>query len=153
MELCLVQHGLAKSAEEDPDRALTAQGIEQTELLAPVIEKISGLGVVWHSGKKRAQQTAEIILNNLDRKPELRRVDGLAPNDDPHIIYKKVETSRENILIVGHLPHLARLAALVLGGDADRQVVEIQNSGILCLSNDPGPWRVRWYVVPWLLEG
>jgi len=54
-----------------------------------------------------------------------------------------------DLLLVGHRPHLARLAGLLLCGDAGREPVNVQNSGIVCLEkSDQGTWSVRWILTP-----
>ena len=64
MKLYLVQHGEAKSKDEDEKRPLTDQGRQGVERVAAFLK---GAGVetkrVIHSGKLRAEQTAEILAN------------------------------------------------------------------------------------------
>jgi len=55
-------------------------------------------------------------------------------------------------MIVGHLPFLGRLAALLLTGNADKEVVAFQFGCVVCLNgDDAGRWKLEWMMVPKLL--
>ncbi|MCK4829093.1 phosphohistidine phosphatase SixA, partial [bacterium] len=54
----------------------------------------------------------------------------------------------KSLMIVGHLPHLSRLAGLLLTGDPENQVVEFINSGVVCLTGQDKQWTLSWAVVP-----
>lgn len=116
MRLYLVQHGEAKSEAEDPDRPLTDRGAAHVREVA---DRATAAGLVAvdrivHSGKTRARQTAEAWGERLGIKVEEQ--DGLAPNDDASIWARRLTGG--NLMLVGHLPHLANLTALLLGADA-----------------------------------
>ena len=153
MRLYLVQHGLAKSKSEDPERPLTDQGIAETMKMA---EFSSNSGVVhptniYHSGKTRAKQTAEILAEQLKLElPEkVLPSTGLAPLDEPAIWADKLEKMADDIMLVGHLPHLAKLSARLLVKDENKAIVKFRNSGIVCLDrDDEGVWSLSWVVVP-----
>ena len=55
-------------------------------------------------------------------------------------------------MIVGHLPFLGRLAALLLTGNADKEVVAFQFGCVVCLNGDDEVrWKLEWMMVPKLL--
>ena len=83
MNLLLVQHGEAKTEAEDPERSLTDAGAEATRRMA-TWAAASGLRVdrIQHSGKRRAEQTAEILAEILNPAKRVIAVPGLKPNDD-----------------------------------------------------------------------
>lgn len=62
MKLYLVQHGEALSKEQDTKRSLSEQGRREVERMANFLAT-AGVRVarICHSGKLRAQQTAEIL--------------------------------------------------------------------------------------------
>ena len=66
MKLYLVQHGEAKSEKEDPDRSLTDRGTAEIRAVAEAAKR-AGLkpAQIYHSGKTRAQQTADILADAL----------------------------------------------------------------------------------------
>ena len=149
MEVYLVQHGEAAPESADPERALTARGRADVERVARAPAR-AGLAVsaVHHSGKLRARQTAEILASFLVPSPGVLETPGLGPNDDPAEAARLVETAREPALIVGHLPHLSRLASLLLLRDAEREVVAFRTGALVCLSGDAGGWRLRFLLTP-----
>ena len=85
MNLYLVQHGEAKTKAEDPDRALTDTGkklSEKTACFAAEQARVS-VDAVFHSGKIRAQETAEIMATYLFPAKGVSEEKDLSPNDDP----------------------------------------------------------------------
>jgi len=154
MYVYLVQHASAMSEHENPERPLTDKGFFDAKKVAAFIAagKSIAIGDVMHSGKLRARQTAEILAGRLHPTRSFRESDGLNPMDDPAVWAKRLESKNDDIMLVGHLPHLGRLASLLLGRSADTMTVEFKNAGMLCLgSEEPGNWTVRWMIVPGLL--
>ena len=150
MKLYLIQHALAKSKEEDPERGLTDEGIASTKRISEYFGKMSpNIHVIWCSAKERARQTAKILAESLNIKDRILEHTGLAPNDVVENIMKKLEKiQRNNIAMVGHLPHLSRLASKLLTGSENLEVVQFINSGIACLERDESVWRVVWVITP-----
>lgn len=152
MKLYLVQHGKAKSKDQDPDRPLTAEGrhdVEAVMLLMTRYGAITGTRVL-HSGKLRAAETARLIGAKLDLEP--READGLQPLDEPAIWADRAMDDGEDTVLVGHMPHLERLAARLLCGDDDAGVVRFANGGVVCLRETDGEWALEWSVPPSLVR-
>ncbi len=151
MRLYLVQHGEAKPETEDPQRPLAEVGQQAVERVA---RHAAHAGVrpqvIFHSGKLRAQQTAEVLAGHLqpERGPEMQS--GLNPNDDLTLAAELARDATDDLMLVGHLPHLSRLASLLLVNNADAQPVRFQMGGIVCLERDtPGSrWLLRWMLTP-----
>lgn len=152
MDFFLVQHGAAHAEQEDPARPLTDRGQREVERVARAAARL-GLGVsqIDHSGKLRAQQTAEILATHLKPPHGLRHRTGLAPMDDPAIARQAVEQAAEPTMLVGHLPHLSRLASLLLVADGSKEVIAFRMGGIVCLGREQGQWRLRWILTPELV--
>jgi phosphohistidine phosphatase len=153
MLLYLVQHGKAKTEEEDPERPLTDEGRREVEAVMVLMLRAGAVTAsrVLHSGKLRAGETANIIGTKLDADTE--EADGLGPGDDPQVWATRLRDSNRDTVLVGHLPHLARLASLLLAGDAGASTVEFVNGGVVCLHrNDDGAWGLRWAVTPSLVH-
>jgi phosphohistidine phosphatase len=150
MELYLMQHGEAEPEEVDPARPLTPLGREEVARVARVARKMGvRVGLILHSGKLRALETAEILARELGPEIEVRQADGLAPKDDPRAVLPAIEASSQNLVLVGHLPHLSRLASLLLIGDPGREVVAFRMGALVALERDSaGAWKVRWIVPP-----
>ena len=149
MLLFLVQHGAATTEEENPDRPLTERGIAD---VAHVVRAATELGVVTvdrvvHSGKTRARQTADAWGRALAVPVE--PADGLAPLDDPMIWATRLARSDApaTAMLVGHLPHLARLAGLLVVGEPERQPIVFRPGGLVGLESGAGGWTV-WLMLP-----
>ena len=108
MRVYLVQHGEAKSKEEDPQRPLrekgTADVVKVADLLAPLGLTVRG---IWHSGKARAAQTAQLLAAAVTATEGVTRRDDMSPNDPVEPLQKAVESSDGDVMLVGHLPFMA----------------------------------------------
>lgn len=153
MRVYLMQHGKPVSKEEDPTRPLSDQGKDEVGRVGEFLRK-SGLEVqeAFHSGKTRARQTAQIMLSQLDPGLEPTEKAGLSPMDDVKEIASQIRGADKDLFIAGHLPHLGKLASLLVAGDETVPVVRFQQGGVLCLEKDEeGAWSVAWMVVPEIL--
>jgi len=149
MALYLVQHGLSLPKDQDPEQGLSPEGIEATERIAGVAK---GYGVriarIFHSGKKRAHETAQIFQDALCPSSEMLQREGLKPLDDVTAIAADV-SNLENCMIVGHLPFMARITSYLVVETVDKSVFKFQNSGIVCLEKEDQPgWFIKWTLMP-----
>lgn len=141
----LVRHGEAVSAHVDPERPLSASGrAEVADLARAAFERGVQVSEIRHSGILRAQQTAEILARYLNPPGGVRQTPGITPEDDPYIAKAELDLADEPMLLVGHLPHLARLSSLLTGG---RQVEFSPATLVCCAKNDAG-WKIEWRMVP-----
>jgi phosphohistidine phosphatase len=147
MRIYLVQHGESKSEEEDPQRHLTDKGIAEVRHVVNFLRPLElVVDTVWHSGKTRAQQTGELLAEVL-RARLVQRV-GLGPKD------QVVATKEGNLMIVGHMPFLGKLAAVLVTGSEENEIVEFQFGSVVCLEcRDDVKWKVAWMITPALLHG
>lgn len=144
--LYLMQHGLAVDKKENSKRPLSKQGIEQTEAIATQMYNAEiKISAIFHSGKLRALQTAEIIANTLGID-FISATDNLSPNDDTSLIVNSLTT--DQALYVGHLPHMEKLASHLVIGDSKQKVVQFQNSAVACLIKHESNYLIRWYLTP-----
>lgn len=154
MRVYLAQHGLAKEKSEDAERPLSDQGREDMARVAgflSLFEKPRPERIV-HSGKLRAEQTAEMFAEGWGNLPVERALD-LDPNADPSIWSAHLASMSGDVMLVGHLPHLQRLAGLLLCSDAEREVVRFRNAGVVCLEKKEQAWSVCWQINPTLFYG
>ena len=150
MFLYLVQHAEAKKEEVDPSRSLSEKGQQNIQKTSMFFAK-QGLKVnkIFHSRKLRARQTAEILADHLNPENGVSERDGLAPLDDPNIWRERLKSVPEDIILVGHLPHLARLASLLVCGSEKTDVISFHMAGIVCLERvDTGAYTFQWMVTP-----
>jgi len=153
MHFYLVQHGAAKPESEDPERPLTDEGRRTVEKMAAWLV-LAGVSVdrIEHSGKLRARQTAEILSIRLNPPEGTHQVAGLSPNDDVRPTVSRLEKETKNLMLVGHLPHLSRLVARLIGFSADRTIVQFRMGGVVRIDrNETGDLVIVWAVVPELL--
>ena len=150
MALFLVQHGTSVPKEIDPESPLTDDGRDTVERIArdAAGHKIE-VDLIKHSGKTRARQTAEIMAYFLKPPGGIQEVSGLDPLDDVALAAKSIAGS-ENVMLVGHLPFMERLASYLISGSPDRTVVKFQNGGIVRLDRAPETrvWFIKWTLMP-----
>jgi phosphohistidine phosphatase len=72
----------------------------------------------------------------------------LLPQDDPAIAQAELEAAGSPVMLVGHLPHLNRLAALLVCGDTERAVMEFAPATLVCCVNDGAKWTISWTLGP-----
>ncbi|MGD0282559.1 MAG: phosphohistidine phosphatase SixA [Dissulfurispiraceae bacterium] len=150
MFICLVQHAKAKSEEADPARPLCEKGLADITKMASYASGLNiGINEIFHSPKLRAKQTAQVLADYLKPAKGLTETGGLKPNDDPAAWAERLKVMTDNIMLVGHLPQLGKLASLLLCGDADKNVVAFRMAGIVCLKRDEnGAWALQWMITP-----
>lgn len=150
MFLYLVQHAEAKKEEEDKERPLSEQGIKDISKTAAYISHLNiKLDSIYHSTKLRAKQTAQILFDYLKPMKGLTETYGLSPMDAPEIWNERLKDMNENIMLVGHLPHLARLSCLLLTGHSEGALISFKMAGIVCLKKDEDRnWSLQWMLTP-----
>ncbi len=154
MRLYLVQHAQAKPEAEDPARPLSERGRAEVRRVAGFLRTL-GIRVskILHSGKLRARQTAEALAEGVSSAKGVGEAAGLAPLDHPSPWAERLRGETEDLMLVGHLPHLSKLAGLLLASDPERKVVGFRQGGVVCLERDEaGNWSVRWALIPGLLS-
>ncbi len=158
MDLFLMQHGEALSADVDPLRPLSDQGRASVRSVAG---HAAACGVsidrIVHSGKLRAAQTAALLAASL-RCGDVAQMDGLKPSDSVELAVPALADpdAPGSLAVVGHLPFLERFASLLVSGDPAAKVVALRNGGLvklvpapLRIGGDPrGAFSVAWAITP-----
>jgi len=154
MKLYLVQHADAVAASVDPERPLSPGGRKTAQSLAEACGRYRlDADEVIHSGKARARETAEAIAEACNL--EVRSSSGLDPLDPVQAFAHQCASIRSAV-VVGHLPFLERLAALLLAGREEPPVLAFQRGGMVCLERRGGPdaanpfgtWCLQWTAFP-----
>jgi phosphohistidine phosphatase len=150
MRLYLVQHGEAIPKDVDPERPLSDKGRSDIASLGAWLHR-HGIEVseILHSEKTRAQQTAEILKSLLGSGGHVRQDSGLGPEDSPKLLLRRFREQEKDILIVSHLPLVARVVSVATTGGAYRQVVEFQPGSVAGLVRMDGrSWRLFLFARP-----
>jgi len=153
VKLYLVQHAKAASKDVNPERPITEEGRREINDIAAFIRPLNlTVDYLWHSGKTRARQTAEVLAEVIIVRNEMAANDGLAPNDEVRAIVEKINAAGQDVMIVGHLPFVAKLASLLLTGSESSSTVAFKQGGIVCLNYlDEGKWQIEWMITPNIL--
>ena len=119
MRALLVHHADAVGPDVDPQRPLSTLGRAQAARLAAIVAA-SGFApaAIWHSGKLRSRETAEAFLRACAPFAEFKMIRGLRPEDPAEWLRDNLaaEDAGRDVLLVGHMPNIAHLTALLSGG-------------------------------------
>ena len=103
--------------------------------------------------KTRARQTAELLMRLLQTGGKICQQDGLAPNDPPKELLRSIETRQTDLLVVSHMPFVARAVAAAVTGEPDRPMVHFQPGSVAGLERDDSrTWRITLLIGPGLLD-
>jgi phosphohistidine phosphatase len=155
LKLYLARHGEAVDLTADALRPLSEQGIAEVSQVAALLGK-AGVRVdrIWHSGKLRAEQTAELLAKQLRHRHTLERISGIGPLDPVADFARDLDVWQEDTMVVGHMPFLGRLAALLLRTTGDCEPLAFSTGSVACLKRtDDDHWVVQWLLRPELCGG
>lgn len=146
MKVYLMRHGEATARQGESEAALTLNGERQADETARVLVKQGvAVDVVYHSSKRRARETAQLVASKLNPARGTEMLDGLCPDDNIFAVAELIETLTEPALFVSHLPLLDHVAGLLVEGNAEATVVGFARGEVACLERtSPGEWRVAW---------
>ncbi len=144
------QHGLAVDKAENPERPLSQEGIQQSTSVARTLNRTlqdseTVITHVYHSGKLRAAQTADIFASSMGMT-STSAINGLAPNNDVSRFVANMDLN--HALYIGHLPHLGKLVSFLVTGNENSGIIQFQNSAVVCLEKAEDHFQLRWYLTP-----
>lgn len=150
MKVYLVRHGDAVSSSVDPQRPLSEQGLADIRRIASFVRPLEiSVEHIWHSGKLRAVQTAEILAEAVEAAKNCSSRDDLGPNSDASTVADELEAYDTDLMIVGHLPFLWNLTSLLATGRETADVIGFSAGAMACLERrSPGVWQINWMVSP-----
>jgi phosphohistidine phosphatase len=153
MRLYLVRHGEAVPKAVDPECPLSERGRAEVEQVASFLGE-AGVRVVavLHSGKRRAEQTAELLASSVGNRPRLEKISGIAPLDPTNELARIANAWTEDTMVVGHLPFMARLVSRLVTGDEADSAVAYHPGSVVCLERwGDARWTIAWMLRPELL--
>ena len=149
-ELIFIRHGVTSWNRErrfqgQIDIELSDEGHEQARRTAA---RLAGMPIVavYSSDLGRARQTAEAYWKACNPFASMSAVRGLLPDDPPVWIRDRLTGETRTIVVVGHMPHLARLLALLARGVDDGTRDPFPLHGCVALEADGDGWRELWRV-------
>ena len=155
MRIYIVRHGQAASSDADPQRGLTQAGRAQVEKVAEYLKSRNlSVDCVWHSGKTRAEQTAQILAEAMTVKEGVTAHVGLSPNDYVGLIRDEIESAGQDVMIVSHLPLVGILTSLLLTGSQSAWLIGFREATTACLERpSDNHWQIEWVVTPQIAGG
>lgn len=153
MLVYLIRHAQALDGADDAARPLSKRGRQQVRTLARLLRTrdVFQPAAIWHSPLVRSRETAELLARHAGLEiPPIEMV-GLASEDDPRVMARRINRLHEDVALVGHEPHLSALASLLVTGAAKPAVFVLKKCAVLALERDDARWMVRWQVSPELL--
>jgi phosphohistidine phosphatase len=144
VQVVLAHHGPALAADVDPLQPLSPAGRAHVERIAA---EAARRGVrpetIWHSGKLRARQTAEVWWKACNPFAEMAARRGLQATESARLARAALDAGSRDTLVVGHLPHLSRLLASLLAG-ADGEPPFPAHGAVALTRTDDGRWVELW---------
>ncbi|MFN2240209.1 MAG: phosphohistidine phosphatase SixA [Thermoanaerobaculia bacterium] len=144
MLIWLVRHGEAEIRGQDDLRELTPEGSRAIEAIARrVADRSDGIRAVYHSGKRRAEQTAAILAASIKLPAPLAQ-ELLRPNADPFEVARWIESFEGPVVLVTHLPLVERLAGVLISGSPEVPVLAFSTGTIAAIEKEGGGWKLAW---------
>ena len=150
MRIYLVQHGDALTKEIDPERPLSEKGRADVTAVGRLLAR-SGIAAarMVHSGKLRAAQTADLLAGHLAPGTAVETMDGLGPNDPVEPVANELLAMTADIMLVGHLPFMGKLAARLVAGDETLSIAAFVPGTVLCVeAGGEGDFSIAWMTGP-----
>jgi phosphohistidine phosphatase len=99
--------------------------------------------IVWHSGKLRTRQTAEAFWRACNPLASFSATRDLQPDDPPSWILTRLRGEKRDVLIAGHMPHLAGLLQLLVPGPGENA---FPLHGMVALAGEEEGWKEIWRI-------
>ncbi len=159
MDIYLIQHAESVPEREDPARPLSEEGKATVENVGALVARLKiNPDMIYHSGKLRARQTAEILARHLRLLDKVSEKQGLGPLDDGRAVaeWLREQAARgiSGVAIVSHLPFLDKLASLLVAKNESLSVVSFENGAVVKLGPKPlgAGYAVQWIINKQLAE-
>lgn len=148
MRIFLIRHGEATDVVKDPKRPLTQTGCAQIQNMADYLQiEHAQIKQIFHSGKERSKQTAEIICQTIAPEAPVGVLEELDPDADPKDLMPLIEAFGDGTLYSGHLPYLQNIVENLLNEEAD-EIVFNPGSLVILETQDGKTWKLIRCVHP-----
>ena len=162
MILYVLRHGIAEDEGpkgDDRSRRLTPRGRARMRAAADGMRALGlRFDVILTSPLVRAVETAAIVAEAYDGKPEPQQLPALAGGASPAGVVRALRpfARHEHVAIVGHEPGLSGLASLLLTGSTTAATIELKKGGMIAIetgqllrgSGSGGSAALLWLATP-----
>lgn len=150
MKLYLARHGEYIAHGIHQLGSLSEKGKNDIEQLATFLQSSHiKVAKIFHSGKARAEETAQLLTKAFICSSPIALSAGMNPEDDVSAFAEVVNTWDEDVLLVGHLPFMGRLVGKLLVNNEDKEIVVFQPGSLVCLERmNHIKWVIHWMLNP-----
>lgn len=153
MKIYLVRHGNAENKDEDAPKVLSTLGKKEVRAVGRFLAS-AGVKVsyVFHSGKTRAEQTAELLAKAIAYTGKIETRSGMEPNDLVSPFLSEINQLDGDSIYVGHMPFMGKFLSRIMIGTENYDIVAFHTATVVCLEKVMSShWTIRWTVYPELL--
>ncbi len=151
MKLYCVRHGHAETQPDaSGDYPLTAEGKDEVSRVAAYLAR-RGVHVahVMHSGKLRAQQSAELLANSLTNSRVIEVCPLLCSGHPVAPLIELIQGWNDDTLLVGHMPFMSQFVSTLVIGDERYEMVRFPPGTVVCLDRyEHHRWILDWVMRP-----
>lgn len=149
MRIYLARHGDSVSG-PDQRRQLSEKGRADVSHIANMLAPLKiHVMDIFHSDKTRAIQTAEILSTVVHSARPMRMRAELDPEASIDRIIEELDATDEDVMLVGHMPFMGKLAGKLVAGNENTDVVNFQAGSIVCLEQySQTRWAICWMLNP-----
>lgn len=154
MKLYWVRHGDYVKANVNPEEPLSEKGKNDILRLGNFLfkNKIT-FSNLYHSGKLRAKETANLLMGCTATVKEIKILPGIKPNDAVPPIADQINQWDQDTMIVGHLPFIGKCISKLLMNNEDKPLIFFEPGTIVCLEKIAHrTWVIHWIIRPDLLD-
>jgi phosphohistidine phosphatase len=153
MNIYFLRHAIAvprgTRGVKDENRPLTKEGIRKMKEIAAGMRQLQlKFDRLVTSPLLRARETADIVADAFGQEVEIWK--SLDPSEDPRQLVAALRKLKdEDVLLVGHEPHLSQFISVLISGGPDVQI-DFKKGGLCKVSSDD-PVYGRCGTLHWLL--
>ena len=154
MKIYIGRHAEAEPASVDVNQGLTANGLMQADQMGQYLAELSVRpDQILHSVKARTRETAQIYAKHLDVHHVTECDTLLKEGMSISPLLDMIAVWKEDVLLVGHLPFIAKLLnALVLGDEQLGPLYPFPLGGLVCVERvSHERWVMQWAVDPMII--
>lgn len=150
MKVYLMRHGDYAEKDSDLHSHLSKAGELQVKRIGDfLLSKDVKIAHFFHSGKLRAQQTAELLAKKIHYKGMIEERSGLHPFDLVSPIASEINQADQDVFYIGHMPFMGKLVAKLVTDNEGYDIIFFKTATLVCLEKIvDSTWVIKWVVNP-----